>query len=112
MLPTSGCVLLTVSGDDKSKTLEVAKQFKDMGFTIKATQGTRQFLADNGIDSDAVLKMHEGRPNIADSIKNNEIQLVINIHVKPPCKITTKSTGREEVVCFKRASVARQLLLR
>jgi len=39
------------------------------------------FLAKYGIAAEAVLKMHEGRPNIADAITNGEIQLVINTPV-------------------------------
>jgi carbamoyl-phosphate synthase large subunit len=58
--------------------LEVAKEFDRLGFKIKATNGTHRFLADHGIVSDHILKMHEGRPNIVDAIKNKEIQLVIN----------------------------------
>jgi carbamoyl-phosphate synthase large subunit len=33
---------------------------------------------DNGLETERILKMHEGRPNIVDAIKNNEIQLIIN----------------------------------
>ena len=57
---------------------EVAKQFAGVGFKIKATQGTHRFLTSEGIESDLILKMHEGRPNIVDAIKNKEVQLVIN----------------------------------
>ena len=49
-----------------------------MGFNIKATNGTYRFLAECGIDSNLILKMLEGRPNIVDGIKNDEIQLVVN----------------------------------
>jgi carbamoyl-phosphate synthase large subunit len=56
----------------------VASQFNQLKFKIKATNGTYRFLAENGIHADPILKMHEGRPNIVDSIKNGEIQLVIN----------------------------------
>jgi carbamoyl-phosphate synthase large subunit len=49
-----------------------------MGFTILSTGGTRKFLAENGIDANLILKVHEGRPNIVDAIKNGEIQLVVN----------------------------------
>ena len=48
------------------------------GIFIKATNGSHRFLAEYGIESDHILKMHEGRSNIADGIKNKEIQLVIN----------------------------------
>jgi len=77
-LPSEGTVLITISEEDKPSALPVAKQFKDIGFNIKATKGTSQFLSDNGIESECILKMHEGRPNILDSIKNGEIKLVVN----------------------------------
>ena len=69
---------MTVSERDRPAVLDVANRFQELGFKIKATRGTREFLAENGIDSELVLKMHEGRPNIVDSIKNDEIHLVIN----------------------------------
>jgi carbamoyl-phosphate synthase large subunit len=77
-LPLEGTVLITVAENDRPGVLEVARQFKSLGFKIKATNGTRRFLAENGIESELVLKMHEGRPNIVDGIKNHEIGLVIN----------------------------------
>ncbi|NSW95903.1 MAG: carbamoyl phosphate synthase large subunit, partial [Bacteroidales bacterium] len=52
--------------------------FRDMGFRILATKGTRQFLAQHGVEAELILKVHEGRPNIVDAIKNGEIDLVIN----------------------------------
>ena len=78
LLPTEGTILITVSEKDRPSVIEVAKQFTEFGFNIKATKGTRQFLASHGIKSDLVLKMHEGRPNIVDRIINSEIQLIIN----------------------------------
>ncbi|MDD1738041.1 MAG: carbamoyl-phosphate synthase large subunit, partial [Methanothrix sp.] len=77
-LPEKGTVLITVAGKDRSGVLGLARQFLDLGFEIKATRGTQEFLADNGIRSDLILKLHEGRPNIDDAIKNGQIQLVIN----------------------------------
>jgi carbamoyl-phosphate synthase large subunit len=77
-LPGSGTVLITVNQKDKGAIIEIARRFRELGFTIKATEGTHNFLNDQNIDSEHILKMHEGRPNIVDSIKNGEIQLVIN----------------------------------
>jgi len=77
-LPDRGTVLITVAGRDHSGILGMARQFLDMGFEIKATRGTQEFLAANGIRSELILKLHEGRPNIDDAIKNGQIQLVIN----------------------------------
>ena len=78
VLPKEGAVLITVSEQDRPAVLEVASQFDKLGFRIKATNGTHKFLAGHGIKTEPILKMHEGRPNIVDGIKNDEIQLVIN----------------------------------
>ena len=77
-LPAEGSVLITVTDADKKSALKVAKEFQKLGFKIKATNGTHRFLKNNGIKTESILKMHEGRPNIVDDIKNAEIQLVIN----------------------------------
>jgi len=77
-LPVSGTVLITVSDMDKKGIVEVARAFTALGFKVRATQGTADFLASRGIPTEPILKMHEGRPNITDAIKNKEIQLVIN----------------------------------
>lgn len=77
-LPTEGTVLITVSENDRPAILKVAKEFEKLGFKIKATIGTHKFLSDHGVTSEHILKMHEGRPNIADGIKNKETHLVIN----------------------------------
>jgi carbamoyl-phosphate synthase large subunit len=78
LLPSEGTVLITVSKSDRPAVLEVAEEFRRLGFKIRATNGTQKFLEEHGIESEPILKMHEGRPNIVDGIKNKEIQLVIN----------------------------------
>jgi len=77
-LPTGGTVLISVADRDKPAALEAAKEFSKLGFKIKATAGTHKFLAENGIVAEEIKKLHEGRPHIADSMMNNEINLVIN----------------------------------
>ncbi|MDD1736898.1 MAG: carbamoyl-phosphate synthase large subunit [Methanothrix sp.] len=77
-LPDKGTALITVDGKDRPGVLGVAREFARLGFAIKATQGTHEFLAANGVKTDLILKLHEGRPNIDDAIKNGQIQLVIN----------------------------------
>jgi len=77
-LPLEGTVLITVADRDKSAAIEVARRFSELGFKIRATKGTQAFLAEQGIDSTEILKMREGRPNIADAIMDGEVQLVIN----------------------------------
>jgi carbamoyl-phosphate synthase large subunit len=77
-LPAEGTVLISVADPDKPAVVEVARRFAEMGFAIKATEGTRRCLAAAGIEVEGVLKMHEGRPNLADAISNGEIHLIIN----------------------------------
>lgn len=77
-LPLEGTVLITVSDQDKHEVLEVATRFEQLGFVIKSTRGTHAFLTQNGVQAEQIDKIHEGRPNILDAIKNKEIKLVIN----------------------------------
>jgi len=77
-LPLQGTVLITVTDPDKKDITRTAKEFDKLGFRIKATDGTYKHLIANGIRAEQILKMHEGRPNIVDAIKNGEIHLVIN----------------------------------
>ena len=77
-LPETGTVLITAYDDDKKAILSVAREFERLGFSLKTTRGTNGFLTEHGVYSDVILKMHEGRPNITDGIKNHEIHLVIN----------------------------------
>ena len=77
-LPLKGKVLLTMSEKDKEAILPIAIKIKELGFDICATEGTGKFLDDNKVGNIKIKKLHEGRPNIADAIKNNEIQLIIN----------------------------------
>ncbi len=77
-LPLEGTVLITIADRDKDKILELAGNFRDMKFNIMSTGGTKRFLEEQGIECEYVRKVHEGRPNIVDAIKNGVINLVIN----------------------------------
>ena len=80
-LPLKGNVLLTVADKDKQGLVPIARQLNKMGFNIYATGGTSCFLNEKGIESITVKKLHEGKPNITDAIKNKEINLIINTPV-------------------------------
>ncbi|MFC1631277.1 carbamoyl-phosphate synthase large subunit [Candidatus Omnitrophota bacterium] len=80
-LPLKGNVLLSVSNRDKTSLVPLAQRLKSLGFNILATEGTAKFLQEKGIDNTTIKKLHEGRPNIADAIKNNEVNLIINTPV-------------------------------
>ncbi len=77
-LPLEGTVLITVADRDKSAVQEVARRFNELGFKILATSGTQAFLSEQGIPSETISKMREGRPNITDALIDGQIQLVIN----------------------------------
>ncbi|MCK5271518.1 MAG: ATP-grasp domain-containing protein, partial [Sedimentisphaerales bacterium] len=77
-LPDKGAVLITITDKDKSEAVEVARGFEKLGFRIRATEGTCEYFRSQGVKSEVILKMYEGRPGIVDEIKNKKIQLVIN----------------------------------
>lgn len=77
-LPSSGTVLISVNDADKPDVLEAARVYSKIGFRIKATEGTCKFLQKNGISCEKINKVFERRPNIADSMANREISLIIN----------------------------------
>ena len=71
-------VLISVNDRNKSTILEPAKQLIEMGFEIKATLGTYEFLKGNGVECQRVFKVKEERPHIVDVMKNGKVVLVIN----------------------------------
>ncbi|MFC1462811.1 carbamoyl-phosphate synthase large subunit, partial [Verrucomicrobiota bacterium] len=77
-LPLEGTALITLADKDKDKAVDVARGLADLGFKLKATTGTQEFLQQHGIESERVFKMREKRPNLADEIMDGQIQLVIN----------------------------------
>jgi carbamoyl-phosphate synthase large subunit len=77
-LPLGGKVFISVSDAHKKQVAAVAKQFAELGFELAATSGTANVLEKAGLKVQRTLKLLEGRPNVIDLLKNNEIQLVIN----------------------------------
>ncbi|WP_267383662.1 carbamoyl-phosphate synthase large subunit [Cyanobacterium sp. uoEpiScrs1] len=78
-LPTAGTVFVSISNRDKVSIVSIVKDLVCLGFKVIATSGTKKILSDNGVeDIEVVFKLHEGRPNIIDWIKNKQIQLIIN----------------------------------
>ena len=77
-LPRSGRVFISVKQSDKPRAMEVARSLAAMGFELLATKGTALAIKAAGLDCRAVNKVAEGRPNIVDMIKNEEVALVIN----------------------------------
>ncbi|WP_112311071.1 carbamoyl-phosphate synthase large subunit [Pseudogemmobacter bohemicus] len=79
VLPEAGRVFLSVKDADKSEALaSAARDLIAMGFTITATRGTAAWLKAEGVVAESVAKVYEGRPNIVDRLKNEDIALVMN----------------------------------
>lgn len=77
-LPLSGTVFISVKDRDKPSIVDIAHKLHDLGFKIFATRGTAKAIAEENTPVTTVLKEYEGRPNVIDHLKNNEIQMVIN----------------------------------
>ncbi len=77
-LPRSGTVFLSVKQGDKARAVAVARELAALKFSIVATKGTAATIQAAGVECAVVNKVTEGRPNIVDMIKNNEIAMVVN----------------------------------
>ncbi|MFC1584852.1 carbamoyl-phosphate synthase large subunit [Fibrobacterota bacterium] len=78
-LPRAGTVFLSVRDNMKRNIVFMCKSIADLGFDICATEGTGQVLRNNGVKVRIIQKVGEGKPDIIDLIKENEINLVINL---------------------------------
>lgn len=77
-IPLEGKLFISLTENDKAHAGDVGKMFTDLGFEIVATSGTHTALEAAGVTSTKVLKISEGRPNIDDMIRNEEIAIAIN----------------------------------
>ena len=78
-LPRHKKMIITVRDSEKAKTVEIAKRFAALGYTIYSTSGTANFLNERGINAIYVRKLEEEGSNILDLILSHEIDLVIDI---------------------------------
>jgi len=77
-LPRGGTAFISVRDDDKARAIRVAQDLVALGFTVVATEGTSAALTQAGIANRRVNKVTEGRPNIVDMIKSDQITLIVN----------------------------------
>ena len=77
-LPQEGNVFISVKDSDKSQIVDLARQFQELGFSLYSTSGTASTLAEAGISVTKLRKLAEGRPNVLDMVKNNEIAMIVN----------------------------------
>ena len=102
-LPKNGKVFISVNDGDKKAMIPIAKKLNDMGFTIIATAGTSILLNENGMNTERIYKVGEGRPNVVDGIKNGEINLVINTPLGAQSRFDEEAIGK---ACIKKGILA------
>jgi carbamoyl-phosphate synthase large subunit len=100
-LPKGGRVFVSVKDADKEAIIPVAREFLKLGFEIVSTSGTAEALTKAKIKVTKVFKIHEGRPNVLDRIKNGDINFIINT---PSGKIP-----REHEVVIRNAALAAKI---
>ena len=78
VLPNGGRAFLSVKDSDKDQLLDVAKELVALGFSLVGTSGTQRCLVAAGIECHKIQKVNEGRPDVSDMLKNEQIDLIIN----------------------------------
>ena len=73
-----GRAFLSVKDIDKRELPELGKRLVDLGFSLVATGGTQKMLESAGLECEKINKVGEGRPDVSDLLKNEQIDLVIN----------------------------------
>ena len=77
-LPKGGTAFVSVKPSDRPFVGEVGHALADLGFRIVATRGTARCLNEAGVACDIVNKVREGRPDITDRLRNDDIDLIVN----------------------------------
>jgi len=98
VLPLKGTVFVSINDRDKEAVVPIVKDLMELGLKIVATSGTRKVLKEHGLQNiELVLKLHEGRPNVVDSIKNEQIQLIINTPIGEAAQIDDRYIRRTAI---------------
>ena len=77
-LPQRGRAFMSVKDSDKIGAIEVGRSLIELGFKLVATRGTARELLNAGLKCEQVDKVNEGRPDVSDMLKNEQIDLIIN----------------------------------
>ncbi len=77
-IPAEGTVFISVRDEDKDRAVGLAERLSKIGYDLVATHGTADALRKADLSVQGVNKVHEGRPDCMDTIRNGEVKLVIN----------------------------------
>jgi carbamoyl-phosphate synthase large subunit len=78
ILPSSGKIFISLADRDKVSGVKVGRRLAEMGFQLLSTAGTARHLREANVAVTQIHKVQEGRPNIIDFMKNEEVALIIN----------------------------------
>ena len=93
-----GKVFISLADLDKEFAPQIALGLENLGFDIVATGGTYTTISEAGIPCEKVLKVSEGRPNIVDSLMNEDIVMAINTSDGEECSKADGSQIRRTVL--------------
>jgi carbamoyl-phosphate synthase large subunit len=109
-IPSAGKCFISLDDYDKPHAVEIGQKLANLGFDIVATSGTQKLLEEAGVTATKVLKVSEGRPNIADSLANDEIAMAINTSnnqvAKEDAKVIRQGVIRANVPYFTTVAAA------
>jgi len=74
-----GTALLSEANREKRRAVLLARELREAGYRLVATRGTAFTLKATGLDVEVVNKLHEGRPNVLDYIRNGRVDLIVNV---------------------------------
>jgi carbamoyl-phosphate synthase large subunit len=77
-LPDGGRAFLSVKESDKPGLVKLGRELVELGFTLVGTRGTAKVLEAAGIPIQRVHKVGQGRPDVGDLLKNEQIDLIVN----------------------------------
>jgi carbamoyl-phosphate synthase large subunit len=77
-LPTKGNVFISVRDADKPAIIDLTRGLQELGFWVYSTSGTASALEAAGVPVVRLFKLNEGRPNVLDMLKNDDVSLIIN----------------------------------
>ena len=77
-IPEYGSVLFTIADESKEEAAELARRFSDIGFSLRATKGTANYLSSLGLRVQSIGKLDEKGETVIDLIQKGMIQMAIN----------------------------------
>ena len=78
ILPGGGRAFLSVKDSDKVGLIDLGRELVELGFVLVATRGTAKVLQGADIECAMINKVGQGRPHVADLLKNEQIDLIVN----------------------------------